>query len=124
MSIFSSPKSFLSSATTTIAIPGGGQTHSFSLPTVDGSNTSLTVSHTCASPVYIQIGTAANMLAGPSAAGSLMIRPGETALLTAGAQGSATFVAVNSPGVGTLTVTRGTASGVSSFATADDQVKV
>jgi hypothetical protein len=124
MSLLSQPKNFTAAGTTTITIPGGGQTHTFALPSVDGSNTSLIVAHSCPVPIYIQLGTIASTPAGPSVAGSLMIRPGETVLLTAGAQGSATFIAVNSPGVGSLTLTRGTASGVSSFTSFDDAVKV
>jgi hypothetical protein len=124
MSIQFSPKAFVAAGTTTFNIPGGGQTHTFALPTVDGANTSLIVSHTCSVPIYVQIGSIASMPAGPSVAGSLVIRPGETVLLTAGNQGTSTFVGVNSPGVGTITFTRGTAAGQSSFATSDDAVRV
>ncbi len=124
MSLFSQPKSFTAAGTVTFNLPSGGQTHTFSLPSIDASNTSLIVSHSCPVPIYVQLGTSASTPAGPSVPGSLLIRPGETALLTAGSQGSATFIAINSPGVGTLTVTRGTAAGLSSFATADDAVKV
>jgi hypothetical protein len=124
MSVLSNSRPFTPAGTTTINVAGGGQTHTSALPTIDGSNTSLIISHTCSFPVYVQIGTIGNMPAGPSVPGSLLIRPGVTELLTSGSQGAATFVAINSAGVGTLTVTRGTAAGLTSFASADDQVRV
>lgn len=127
MSIQSNFTSFVASASITAQTSNnGGVAQTFPLPAVDGSNASMTVGNSGTDVAWFALGTVAiGMNPGPSQRGSVALNPGQTVLLTSGAQGSATYAAVLTKAAGgALVFARGTASNVIAFASRDDGVVV
>jgi hypothetical protein len=123
MSVQISLATFAPAATVTIN-PPAGPTTTAALPAVDADNTAMTITSTSGGTAFVQIGPVASMPAGAAVTGSIIVLPGATILLTAANQDTATYAAIDAPGGGTFTFTRGTVSVLNAFGTWDDEQHV